>query len=133
MTDETQNAGDDGEIRTGPGMSESVENAQVISSPDEKPDHDGATLVTTSHDVITAWAKERGGTPATVEATEHGERLGVLQIDFSHDDGGLREVSWDEWFETFDARRLNFIYQEKKSNGNQSTFFRLDNPEREDA
>ncbi|SEB51744.1 hypothetical protein SAMN04489806_0946 [Paramicrobacterium humi] len=133
MADGTHTNGGDDELRTGPDMSESAKRAQVIASREEKPDHDGATLATASHDVIVAWAEARGGTPATVEATEQGDRLGVLEIDFVHDDGSLREVSWDEWFGTFDERRLNFIYQETKSDGSQSTFFRLDNPEREDA
>lgn len=33
----------------------------------------------------------------------------------------------------FDARRLNFIYQEERSDGRQSTFFRLETPDREDG
>ncbi len=45
----------------------------------------------------------------------------------------LRQVSWEEWFETFDARRLNFLYQEQRSDGRQSNFFRLESPQREDA
>lgn len=120
-------------LHTGPDMSESIKNAQVITSVDDKPDHDGATLATTNHEVIAHWAEERGGTPATVEATKHGDHLGVLQIDFVHDDGSLSQVSWNEWFDTFDARKLNFVYQETKSDGSQSTFHRLDNPEREDG
>ena len=75
-------------------------------------------------------AEGEAGRPALKRMVE---RLGVLQIDFVHDDGSLREVSWDEWFGTFDERRLNFIYQETKSDGSRSTFFRLDSPEREDA
>jgi len=42
-------------------------------------------------------------------------------------------VSWEEWFETFDRRGLNFLFQEKLADGRQSNFFRLENPEREDA
>jgi hypothetical protein len=42
-------------------------------------------------------------------------------------------VSWEEWFATFDERGLNFIYQEQRSDGQQSNFFRLENPQREDA
>jgi hypothetical protein len=45
----------------------------------------------------------------------------------------LRHISWDEWFDTFDSRKLNFNYQEQRSNGAQSNFFRLENPNREDA
>jgi hypothetical protein len=42
-------------------------------------------------------------------------------------------MSWDEWFKTFDDRRLNFIYQEEGSDGNQGNVFRLESPDREDA
>jgi len=85
--------------------------------------------------VIRRWAEARGGTPATVEGTEHGDHLGVLRFVFpgGGDDSRLRTVSWDEWFATFDGRRLNFIYQEERSDGSQSNFFRLESPEREDG
>ena len=45
----------------------------------------------------------------------------------------LRQVSWDEWFDAFDERRLNFLYQEHRKDGNLRNFFLLENPEREDA
>jgi hypothetical protein len=48
-------------------------------------------------------------------------------------DKNLRHISWEEWFDTFDARGLNFIYQEQRRDGQQSNFFRLENPGREDA
>jgi hypothetical protein len=58
----------------------------------------------------------------------------VLRFDFPRSGGGdLEEISWDDWFETFDERGLNFIYQEHRKDGNQSNFFRLENPDREDA
>ncbi len=83
--------------------------------------------------MIRAWAEERNGVPATVDGTEHGDHLGVLRLDFGGDSDSLRHVSWDEWFDTFDARSLNFIYQEERKDGNQSTFFRLESPDREDG
>lgn len=96
-------------------------------------EHPGQTLVTRDHDTIREWAEARGGEPATVPGTEH-DGLGVLQFDFPGYGGkGLAHVSWDEWFEAFDRRRLRFIYQEHKRDGSQSNFFRLDHPEREDA
>jgi hypothetical protein len=113
--------------------SRSLKYAQEVSSPEEKPARPGQTLVTTNHDVIRRWAEERGAIPATVPGTEHGDELGVLTFDFGGDDEGLRHVSWDQWFATFDARRLNFIYQEQLSDGRQSNFFRLESPDREDA
>jgi hypothetical protein len=68
-----------------------------------------------------------------VDGTEHGDHLGVLRFDFGDADANLREVSWDEWFATFDERRLNFIYQEERRDGAQSNFFRLESPDREDG
>ena len=57
----------------------------------------------------------------------------MLRFDFGGDNEDLRHVSWDEWFDTFDARDLNFIQQEERSDGQQSNFFRLESPHREDA
>jgi hypothetical protein len=124
---------DGGRIRTGPETSDSLQYSQEVTSPDDNPERAGRSLVTTHHEVIKRWAEERGGVPATVEGTEHGDHLGVLRFDFGGDDDRLRHVSWEDWFGTFDARRLNFIYQEERSDGKQSNFFRLESPEREDA
>jgi hypothetical protein len=124
---------DGGRVRTGPQTSDSLQYSQEVTSPDDDPERTGRSLVTTHHEVIKRWAEERGGVPATVEGTEHGDHLGVLRFDFGGDDDRLRHVSWEEWFDTFDARRLNFIYQEQRSDGKQSNFFRLESPEREDA
>ena len=107
---------------------------QEVRSPDEDPEREGRSLITTSHEVIRSWAEERKATPATVPGTEHGDHLGVLRFDFPGYGGQeLRHVSWDDWFKTFDERRLNFIYQETKADGTQSNFFRLDSPDREDG
>jgi hypothetical protein len=132
--DSSRGAGPDGgHVRTGPDTSKSLKYSQEVTSTDEDPERPGRSLVTTHHDVIREWAESRGGRPATVPGTEHGDHLGVLRLDFGDEDSGLRRVSWDEWFATFDARRLNFIYQEERTDGNTSTFFRLENPDREDA
>ncbi|MBT2568112.1 Rho termination factor N-terminal domain-containing protein [Arthrobacter sp. ISL-85] len=124
---------DGGKIRYGDESSKSLKYSQEITSTEEEPEREGRSLATTHHEVIRQWAEERGGVPATVDGTEHGDHLGVLRIDFRDRDANLREVSWEEWFKTFDDRRLNFIYQEERTDGNQSNFFRLENPEREDA
>jgi hypothetical protein len=122
-----------GRLRTGPEASKSLKYSQEVTSPDEEPEREGRSLATTHHEVIRQWADERDGTPATVPGTEHEGHLGVLRFDFGDDTEGLEHVGWDEWFETFDARGLNFIYQETRSDGSQSNFFRLENPNREDA
>jgi hypothetical protein len=124
---------DGGHVRTGSETSKSIRYSQEITSTDDEPERQGRSLVTTHHEVIREWAEARGGRPATVDGTEHGDHLGVLRLDFQAPTEGLREVSWDEWFDTFDQRHLNFIYQEERTDGRQSTFFRLESPDREDA
>jgi hypothetical protein len=114
--------------------SKSVKYSQEIRSVDEKPERPGRSLVTREHEVIMKWARERKAEPATVPGTEHDGRPGVLRFDFPGYGGqDLQKVSWDEWFTTFDQRNLNFIYQEQTSDGRQSNFFQLENPQREDA
>jgi hypothetical protein len=55
--------------------------------------------------------------------------LGVLRFIFTDDsDSRLEEVSWDDWFKAFDARSLLFHFQEHKKDGQESNFFKLENP-----
>ena len=118
----------------GDDLSDSTQYAKWISGPDEHEDHHGQSLVTRNHEVIKQWAEARDAVPATVPGTEHGDHLGVLRFNFPGYGGdSLEEVSWEDWFNTFDDRRLVMIYQEHLKNGNQSNFFRFDSPFREDA
>ena len=68
---------------------------------------------TTDHDVIRRWAEDRHATPATVEGTAEGGRIGELRLDFDfgNDLEPLRSVSWDDWFAAFDERGLEFVFQ----------------------
>lgn len=117
------------------GLSKTTQRAKWIHSPDEHEDRAGQSLATRNHDVIRHWAEERGARPATIGGTEHGGRPGVLRFDFpGYGRGGrLKEVSWEEWFGSFDGRELVFLFQEHKRDGNPSNFFRIDNPRREQA
>ena len=122
-------SGKSGGKRTGKKTSDSLKYAQEITSTADKPERAGRSLVTTDHEVIRRWAEARKAVPATVAGTEHDGHLGVLRFDFPGYSGDrLTEVSWDEWLGTFDDRRLNFIYQETRSGGEQSNFFHLENP-----
>jgi hypothetical protein len=132
-SDESGAGPDGGSLRTGAETSDSLKYSQEITSPGDDPERPGRSLATTHHQVIREWAEARDAVPATVEGTEHGDHLGVLRFDFGGENEKLVHVSWDEWFETFDARRLNFIYQEERSDGRQSNFFRLESPDREDG
>lgn len=86
---------------------------------------------TTDHDTIRKWVEARGGKPASVKSTEHGEDPGLLRIDFPgyRGEGSLEEISWEEFFKKFDEKNLAFLYQEKTSSGSESRFFKLVNRE----
>jgi hypothetical protein len=85
------------------------------------------TKTTTDHETIRRWAEERGGVPATVRATKSDDEAGVLRIDFPGGAGeeSLEHISWEEWFEKFEEKKLAFVYQDEKASGESSTFFKL--------
>ncbi|MGK5519605.1 hypothetical protein ACSNN9_09625 [Micromonospora sp. URMC 107] len=121
--------------RTGRSTSRSVRSSQLISSTADRPERPGRSLVTTNHDVIRRWAGERGARPATIAGTEREGRAGVLTFNMPgyRESSRVREITWDEWFRTFDERKLNLIYQEQLRDGRPSNFFRTESPDREDA
>jgi hypothetical protein len=116
-----------------PGFPRSVCEANWINSPSEHASHPGQSLVTRSHDVILQWANKRNAMPATIPGTEHDGRLGVLRFDIPGwgSRTSLEHVTWEQWFETFDDRRLVLIYQEEMRSGRQSNFFHFNSPYRE--
>lgn len=82
---------------------------------------------TTDHEEIRRWVEEHGGQPASVRGTENGDPAGVLRIDFPGGAGEdqLEHIPWDDWFAKFDESGLEFLYQEEKASGEDSTFFKL--------
>lgn len=84
---------------------------------------------TTDHDEIRKWVEAHDGKPASVRGTESKGEPGVLRIDFPGGAGEkeLEHISWDDWFEKFDSENLAFLYQERKADGSDSTFFKLVN------
>lgn len=82
---------------------------------------------TTDHDTIRRWAEERGGTPAEVESTARGDETGIIRIDFPgfSGEGKLKPISWEEWFQKFDASGLALVYQETTARGQRSNFNKL--------
>jgi hypothetical protein len=111
------------------GDSKSVKYSQHIRSPEEHEEREGRSLVTRDHDTIRQWAEERKAVPVRIAGTR------VLRFNFPgyEESDRFEEISWDEFFKTFDERKLNFIYQEHRSDGKQSNFFRLESPDREDG
>ncbi|WP_112874360.1 hypothetical protein [Paracoccus endophyticus] len=82
---------------------------------------------TTDHDVIRQWIEQRGGIPTVVKGTQDDEGEGILRIDFAERDDALEEISWDEFFETFEDRGLAFLYQDETKDGKESRFFKFVN------
>ena len=84
----------------------------------------GESHTTTDHSVIKKWVEERGGRPATVKRTGSHEEPGILRIDFPGYSGeeSLEPISWEDFFEKFEEKKLAFLYQEQTKEGQQSRF-----------
>lgn len=81
--------------------------------------------VTTDHAAIRKWAESRDGRPASVKGTGKGE-AGVLRIDFEPELAeGLELISWDAFFEKFDAEELGFLHQDQTADGSVSRFHKF--------
>lgn len=78
----------------------------------------------TDHEEIKKWVEARGGKPVRVKGTEN-----LLRIDFPGFNGKdkLEEISWDEFFKTFDENNLAFLCQEQTAEGKESRFFKFIN------
>src|SRR3954467_4508566 len=70
---------------------------------------------TTHHDTIRKWAEGKGGNPAAVKRTHKGDDVGIIRIMFpdnpQSEHGALVEISWDEFFQEFEARGLALLYE----------------------
>lgn len=85
------------------------------------------SLVTHNHQKIQQWAEERGGIPTKIKNTGKDEDEGVLRIHFpdhSKSDN-FEEISWEDFFQNFDDNNLDLLYQDKKADGEQSTFHKF--------
>ena len=70
---------------------------------------------TTDHDTNRKWAEARDGKPATVKGTGKGEEAGLLRINFpGYAEDNLEDISWEEFFEKFEEKKLAFLYQDEK-------------------
>lgn len=74
---------------------------------------------TTDHDAIRKWADGHGAKPAAVESTHSEDDVGLIRIMHpeapnSHH-GNLVEITWDEFFEEFEAKGLAMILDPKSN------------------
>lgn len=83
---------------------------------------------THDHKKIQQWAEKRGGVPAKIKNTGKADDDGILRIHFpenSDNDDRFEEISWDDFFENFEENELDFLYQDKKADGETSTFHKF--------
>jgi hypothetical protein len=87
----------------------------------------GESKRTTDHEEIKSWVEARGGRPASVKGTGNDEEAGILRIDFPGQgrDDKLEAISWEEFFEKFEEKKLAFLYQEETAAGKESRFFKF--------
>ncbi|MGN6638077.1 MAG: hypothetical protein ACTHJ8_04140 [Mucilaginibacter sp.] len=83
---------------------------------------------THDHKKIQRWAEQRRGVPARVRDTGSKNDEGVLRIHFpkhNESDNKLEEIDWNDFFDKFDEAELDFLYQDKKEDGELSTFHKF--------
>ncbi|KAA3439859.1 hypothetical protein [Rufibacter hautae] len=70
---------------------------------------------TTDHNTIKKWAEARDGKPASVKGTGDGDEAGLLRINFpGYAEDNLEDITWEEFFEKFEEKKLAFLYQDEK-------------------
>jgi hypothetical protein len=79
---------------------------------------------TTDHEQIRQWAEERGGRPAMVKGTGKGGKA-LLRIDFGEPEESLEEISWEDFFDSFEKANLAFLHQDRTKDGQMSRFFKF--------
>jgi hypothetical protein len=87
----------------------------------------GSSKITTDRDTIRSWAIEREGKPAIVAGTAGKKGPGVLRIDFPGGRGkdSLEEITWEDFFEEFEEKKLALLYQDETSGGKISRFNKI--------
>jgi hypothetical protein len=82
---------------------------------------------TTNHEEIRKWAEERGAKPTCVRGTGGKGDVGMIRLDFPGytGEGKLEPISWEEFFEKFDANNLALVYQEHTASGEKSNFNKI--------
>jgi glutathione synthase/RimK-type ligase-like ATP-grasp enzyme len=84
---------------------------------------------TTDHEEIRRWVEERGGKPAVVKTTHREPGTGILRVEFpdypeAHDEN-LEPISWEEFFQIFEANNLAFLHQDRTASGGISRFYKF--------
>ncbi len=80
------------------------------------------------HEEIRRWAEARHAQPSRVKGTGRGAGdTGMIRLDFPGYSGreSLEPISWNEWFDAFDANDLALMVQEETARGQKSNFNKI--------
>jgi hypothetical protein len=82
---------------------------------------------THDHHVIQEWVEKRKGIPTRVKGTGKQDDDGLLRIHFPENSksDNFEEMEWDDFFADFERNKLDFLYQDKKADGETSTFHKF--------
>jgi hypothetical protein len=72
---------------------------------------------TTDHNEILGWVSNHGGQPSAIRTRDG--TLGIVRLQFQHPEQmapstnapPLEPISWDEFFEQFEQRKLALVYE----------------------
>jgi hypothetical protein len=83
--------------------------------------------VLTDHEEIRKWVEARGGFPAHVTRTGDADDVGLIRIDFPGYSGeqSLEHISWEQWFEKFEEKKLALIVENQPPEGAKGRFNKL--------
>jgi len=98
------------------------------------------TLRTTNHQVILDWARSRDGKPVRIPKEDsHEPGRGSIEITFPRGGGddfevslpegqsdSFEEITWNEFLEDFENKKLVMIYKEDTPEGHLSRFYKLE-------
>jgi ferritin-like metal-binding protein YciE len=86
-----------------------------------------SSRILTDVEEIRQWAEERQAKPACVRGTGDKGDIGILRLDFPGYTGEdkLEEISWEEWGEKFQERKLALLVQDQTAQGAQSNFNKI--------
>jgi hypothetical protein len=82
---------------------------------------------THDHQIIQEWVEKRKGVPTRVKGTGKADDDGLLRIHFPENSksDNFEEMEWDDFFSDFEKNKLDFLYQDKKADGETSTFHKF--------
>lgn len=88
---------------------------------------DASSQMTTNHDTIVHWASNRDAKPIRLREENSTPGLGPIQIAFKDDQipDHAEEITWEEFLDDFENRKLAFVYRENEATGEVSKFYRI--------